>query len=224
MKALYSFGAEVPAGRVIADHRRWILPVGLVLAINLAVLVMAVLPLRQSAASASTRAEASAQMLGAALKELKDAEATRDGQTQAAKDLERFYAQVLPADLTAARRITRVKFTALAHSHDVAFESGVAAPETLRDSTLERLHVTYTLSGNWDDIRELIYEIETGPDFIVIDNVQLGEGREANSQLLLTLELSTYYKAAGAAGANVSGRGPSAGPSTTSVTAGGDGR
>jgi len=224
MKALYSFGSDVPANRVMADHRRWILPVGLVLAINVAVLVMAVLPLRQSAESASTRAEASAQTLAAALKDLKDAEATRDGQTQAAKDLERFYAQVLPSDLTAARRITRVKFTELARSHDVAFESGVASPETLRGSTLERLHLTYALSGDWDDIRQLIYEIETGPDFIVIDNVQLAAGLEANAQLSLTLELSTYYKAPAAAGANVSVAGAAASPAATPATAGGDGR
>jgi Tfp pilus assembly protein PilO len=224
MKALYSFGTEVSTSRVMADHRRWILPVGLVLAINLAVLVMAVLPLRQSAASASTRAEASAQTLRLALQELKNAEATRDGQTQAAKDLERFYAEVLPSDLTAARRITRVRFTEMARSHDVAFESGVASPETVRDSTLERLHVTYALSGNWDDIRQLIYEIETGPDFIVIDNVQLEEGRLANAQLSLTLELSTYYKAPGAAGASVSVAGAGVSPSGTQATAGGDGR
>jgi Tfp pilus assembly protein PilO len=222
MKALYSFGAEVPTSRVMADHRRWIFPVGLVLAINLAVLVMAVLPLRQSAASASTRADASAETLRLALQEMKNAEATRDGQTQAAKDLERFYAQVLPSDLTAARRITRVKFTELARSHDVAFESGVATPETLRDSTLERLHVTYSLSGNWDDIRQLIYEIETGPDFIVIDNVELAESGQANAMLSLTLELSTYYKAPGARVATVSGAG--ARPSASPATVGGNGR
>ena len=221
MKALHAFGAEVPASRVMAEHRRWILPLGVVLAINMAVLIMLVLPLRQSAESASTRAETSEQTLLDAAGELKDAEATRDGQTQAAKDLERFYAQVLPTDLAAARRIARVKFTQLAQSHNVAFESGVATPETLRDSTLERLHLTYTLSGDWDDIRQLIYEIETGPDFIVIDNVQLGEGREANAQLSLTLELSTYYKATArrAPGAIASGA-----PPASAGTAGGDGR
>lgn len=221
MKALHAFGVEVPTSRVIAEHRRWFLPLGIVLAVNLAVLVMVVLPLRQSAESASTRADASAEALQGAAAGLKDAEATRDGQTQAAKDLERFYAQVLPTDLAAARRITRVKFTQLAHSHNVAFESGVASPETLRDSTLERLHLTYALSGDWDDVRQLIYEIETGADFIVIDNVQLGESRDANAQLSLTLELSTYYKAAahGGAGAIATGATPA-----SAATAGGDGR
>lgn len=221
MRALHAFGAEVPANRVLAEHRRWILPLGIVLAVNLAVLVMVVLPLRGSAASASTRADESAQALQGAASELKDAEAIRDGQTQAAKDLERFYAQVLPTDLAAARRITRVKFTQLAHEHNVAFESGVATPETLRDSTLERLHLTYALNGDWDDIRQLIYEIETGPDFIVIDNVELGTGRDATAQLSLTLELSTYYKAAARVGAGAIASG--AAPASAS-TAGGDGR
>lgn len=221
MRALHAFGAEVPTRRVLAEHRSWILPLAIVLAINLAVLVMVVLPLRGSAESASSRADESAQALQGAANELKDAEAIRDGQTQAAKDLERFYAQVLPTDLAAARRITRVKFTQLAHEHNVAFESGVATPETLRDSTLERLHLTYVLNGDWDDIRQLIYEIETGPDFIVIDNVELGAGRDANAQLSLTLELSTYYKAAarGGAGATATGATPA-----SASTAGGDGR
>ena len=39
MKALFTFGADVPSSRVIADHRRWLVPVGIVLAINIVVLV-----------------------------------------------------------------------------------------------------------------------------------------------------------------------------------------
>ena len=54
-----------------------------------------------------------------------------------------------------------------------------------------------SLEGDWDDIRQLIYEIETGPDFIVIDNVALAEGEDANAPLALTLDISTYYRVAG---------------------------
>ena len=100
MKALFTFGAEVPASRVIADHRRWLIPVGVVLAINVIVLMAVVLPLRQSVQSGSSRAEASAQSLREAMADFKDAEATRDGQTQASADLVRFYADVLPADIS----------------------------------------------------------------------------------------------------------------------------
>jgi Tfp pilus assembly protein PilO len=192
MRALFSFGAEVPVKRVIVEHRRWLTPVGILLAINIVVLVAVVLPLRQSVQSSAAHAEASAGALREAMADMADAEATRDGQARAASDLQRFYAEVLPTSFTTARRIT-IKMAQLARSHDVAFQSSATTPEVLRDSTLERLHVNYMLSGDWDDIRQFIYEIETGPDFVVIDNVQLAES-EANSTLSLTLDLSTYYK------------------------------
>jgi hypothetical protein len=54
--------------------------------------------------------------------------------------------------------------------------------------------VSCSLAGDWDDIRQLIYDIETGPDFIVIDNVGLSEGSEPNAPLALELQLSTYYR------------------------------
>jgi hypothetical protein len=193
MRALFTYGADVPVGRVIAEHRRWLIPVGLVLAINVVVLIGAVLPLRQSVVNGEARAEASAKALREAMADLKDAEATRDGQTQASADLDKFYASVLPGNMTAARRITHIKLAQLARSHGVDFQSGASTPETLRDSTLERLHVNYALSGDWDDIRQLIYEIETGSDFVVIDNVALAEGQQ-NAPLSLTLDLSTYYR------------------------------
>ncbi len=207
MRALFTYGAEVPIARVIADHRRWLVPVGIVLAINIVLLVVVVLPLRQSAESASARAETSAQTLRDAMAELKSAEATRDGQSQAAADLDRFYAEVLPKDFATARRITQLKLAQMARSHNVSFESGAATPESLRDSTLERLHVNYEFSGDWDDIRQLIYALETGPDFVVIDNVQLSEGQASEAPLSLTLDLSTYYRAPPApAGRGANGR------------------
>jgi hypothetical protein len=196
VKALFTFGADVPVSRVAAEHRRWLVPVGLVLAINVVVLLAVVLPLRGSVQSTAARADASAQALRAALADLKEAESTRDGQAQASADLDRFYAEVLPGDFTTARRITHVKLAQMARSHDVNFQSGGATPESLRGSTLERLHVNYSLNGDWDDIRELIYEIETGSDFIVIDNVQLAEGAQSSSPLSLKLDLSTYYRVA----------------------------
>jgi hypothetical protein len=201
VKALFTFGAEVPVNRVLAEHRRWLVPVGAVLAINLVVLALVVLPLRRSVESGATRAQASAQSLREAIADLKDAEATRDSQSQASADLDRFYASVLPSDLPTARRMTHLKLSQLARAHDVDFKSGAATTETLRDSTLEHLSVKYSLTGDWDDIRRMIYEIETGPDFVVIDNVQLVEGAEANAPLSLTLDLSTYYRVAGATGA-----------------------
>ncbi|MEO7133745.1 MAG: GspMb/PilO family protein [Vicinamibacterales bacterium] len=194
MRALFTFGADVPAWRVLAEHRRWLMPLGLVLAINLVVLTLVVLPLRQSVQSGASRAQASGRSLREAMADLQDAEGTRDGQAQASADLDRFYASVLPVDMSTARRMTHLKLSQLARSHDVIFQGGAASTEALRDSTLERLSVNYSLTGDWDDIRQMIYEIETGPDFVVIDNVRLVEGSETNAPLSLTLDLSTYYR------------------------------
>lgn len=197
MKAIFAFGAEVPWTRVLSEHRRWLLPVAIVLAINVAVLFSVVLPMRRSVAAGTEQATASSTALNAAIADLKDAENTRDGQADASKDLDRFYGEVLPASFTAARRITQLKLAQMARAHEVRYRSGSANPESLRDSSLERLRVDCAFEGDWDDIRQLIYEIETGPDFIVIDNVGLTEGESQNAPLSLSLELSTYYRAAG---------------------------
>lgn len=195
MRALFSFRSEVPWSRVIADHRRALVPVAVVLAINIAVLVFVVLPMRQSVESGESQANESVVALNAAMADLKEAEAMRDGQKQAGTDLEKFYGEVLPANLSVARRLTVLKLAQLARSHDVALQRGAATTESLRDSPLERLGVNYSLEGSWDDVRQFIYEIETGPDFLVIDNVGLSEGEGGNTPLALALDISTYYRA-----------------------------
>ncbi len=198
MKALFTFGADVPVSRVIADHRRWLMPVGVVLAINIVVLVAVVLPLRRSVQSGSSRADASAQALREARRR---PEGSRGDARRTGAGVEgsrcASMREVLPADFRAARRMTQLKLAQMARvARRDASRAAPRRPKTLRDSSLERLHVNYSLSGDWDDIRQLIYEIETGPDFIVIDNVQLAEGSQANAPLSLTLDLSTYYRVA----------------------------
>jgi hypothetical protein len=197
MRALFSFGAEVPWSRIVSDHRRALIPVGIVLAVNIIVLTAVVMPMRRSAESGSSQASESTAALNAAMADLAQAEAMRDGQAQAAKDLDRFYGEVLPANFAAARRMTGLKLAQLARAHDVALQRGAASSEQLRNSPLERMSVSYALEGDWDDIRRLIYEIETGPDFLVIDNVALSEGEGGSAPLSLTLEISTYHRVAG---------------------------
>ena len=99
MKALFAFNADVPWSRVVADQRRWLLPVGAILAINIVVLFAVVLPMRRSVETGTEQANASAQALNAAIADLKDAEATRDGQVDASKDLDRFYARGAAGEL-----------------------------------------------------------------------------------------------------------------------------
>jgi Tfp pilus assembly protein PilO len=194
MKALFAIASTVPLARVLRDHRRWVFPLTLVLAINAGVLIFVVLPLTQAVRLSESRARTASEAQAAAAADLKSAEAVRDGQVQATGDLDRFYRQVLPVDVSAARRITNLKLSQLARKHNVEFQRSSATPEETRGSDLERLRVSYEFSGDYDDVRQLIYDIETAPDFIVIYNMALGEGQDSQAPLSLMLELSTYFR------------------------------
>lgn len=195
MRALFGMAESVPMSRVMGDYRRWIVGLGAALAVNVAVLALVVAPMFSAADAVERRAAAATEALAAARAELAAAEQTRDGSAQAAQDLQRFYGEVLPLDVAAARRVTHLKLSQMARERDVTFQRSSASPEEIRDSSLQRLRVTYALAGEYDDIRALIHDIETGADFLVIDNVFLSEGAEPGAPLTLTLDLSTYYQA-----------------------------
>ena len=104
MKALFTFGADVPVSRVIADHRRWLMPVGVVLAINVIVLIAVVLPLRQSVQSgivARRRVGAGAARSDGRLEGSRSDARRTDAGVRAISM--RFYAEVLPADISRRR-------------------------------------------------------------------------------------------------------------------------
>jgi hypothetical protein len=194
MKALFGLTAPVPLTRVLAEYRAWIVPIALMLSVALGVLILVVLPMAANADAAERRARAANDERAAAAAEHSAAERLREAQGKAAEDLDRFYRQVLPADVAAARRVTHLKLSQMARERDVTFQRSASTPETVRGSTLERLRVTYALAGDYDDIRQLIHDIETTADFIVIDNVFLSEGENAQAPLTLTLDLSTFYR------------------------------
>ena len=195
MNLLLAVGGDVPLARMVSDHRRVLLPLAALLAVNIAVLVLLVLPLRVSVERGGVRAGVSSQALSDARTELTAAETAHAGQAQATRDLERFYREVLPANISAAQRLTHSRLSLLARSHDVMFQQSSTTPEVLRDSSLERLVVNYSLSGQWDDVQQLIHAIETLTEFVVIDNLALSAGSSGNDGLALSLAVSTYYRA-----------------------------
>jgi hypothetical protein len=186
--------ASVPVSRILREHRAALVPLALVLAVNVVVLLAVVLPLAQRAATNDARAVAAERTQATAAADLARAEGSRDGTTRASSDLETFYDKVLPADLAAARRLTHVRFQQKAREYGVRYERGAADEEQIRDSRLDRLTSSMSLSGDYDDIRALLYDLETAPDFFVIDNVALSEGDNANEPLTLALTVSTYYR------------------------------
>ena len=196
MRALFGITDAVPLSRVMRDYRVWLIALVVALAANVIALMLVVLPLSASANAASARASRASNTLDAAKADLQNAEQTRDGSAQAAKDLERFYTEILPGDVAAARRLTHLKLSQMARERNVKFQRSASSPEQIKDSSLERLRVSYALAGDYDAIRALIYDIETAPDFLVIENVFLSEGQDEGAPLALTLDVSTYFRAA----------------------------
>ena len=185
---------RVPLTRIAREYRKALVPLGILLAVSIALLVLIVLPLAQRVSSNEERAQAAARAESAALAEFRKAEALREGRARATSDLAMFYKQVLPVDVEAAQRIVQSKPRRLATAHDVHYARAQSDTEDVRESSLERLSSAISLSGSWEDIRAFIYELETAPEFIVIDNVAITEGTDSNSPLSLSVDLSTYYR------------------------------
>jgi Tfp pilus assembly protein PilO len=208
MKALYSVTGQVPWARIVREHRTAMLPLAVVLAANIVAFVAVVYPLSQRVSSNEQRAQTAEQQRVQAAADFRRAETLRDTQTQATKDLETFYAEVLPSGVGAARRILQLRLPQMARDHGVLYQGSGTIEEEIRDSSLLRLTTTVRLAGEYDDIRAFLYDLERSSDFVVVDNIRLAEGEDPRAPLTVLLQVSTYYRA----------------PATTAALTGGDGR
>jgi Tfp pilus assembly protein PilO len=191
---------KMPAGidlkRIYREKRRLILPLAVLAVANLAALLLVVYPLSRRVATTEQRAQDTTTRLMRATQEYRAARATLEGRERTDKQLERFYAEVLPKDQTAARRITYLKLAQLARDADLLYDRrsfDIAPPE--KDSMLTRMDIGVPLQGEYADMRRFIHTLETAPEFIVIRDVQLAKAKDDKSSgLTLTLNLTTYYR------------------------------
>lgn len=181
--------------RVAQEHRRLLIPLLTAIGVNLVVYVGVVYPLSQRVANVAEREEAAEQALESARREHAQASGALTGKARASAELTTFYSDVLPQGLTGARRLTYLRLAQLARQSDLALENSRTTDTLPRDGTLSQLSIQMDLTGTWDDIRGFIYQLETAPEFVVIDNVELSEGADGGA-LALTLALSTYYREA----------------------------
>ncbi len=179
--------------RVLREKRRLVLPIAVVFAANVIVFTAAVLPLARKAENAAARAARAAETRRQAEARERAAEAVVSGKARADEELRKFYRDVLPADWTAARRITYLRLVQLAERNGLTPARTGAEPTEIRDSALSRLQMTMQLQGDYRQIREFIYELEKAPEFVVIENVALAQTQQTSSALMLTLDVSTYY-------------------------------
>jgi Tfp pilus assembly protein PilO len=182
--------------RIAGEHRRVIVPLLVALAVNVAAYIFIVYPLSQAVGSIEQREAAAVQTLAAARREHAAASGTLNGKDRAARELEKFYGEVLPQNFSAARDLTHLTLPTLARQLDLVYYAGkMTPPSRRRESTLTRLQTSVDLAGSYADIRTFIHQLESAPEFVVIDTIQLSEADD-ESDLDLTLQLSTYYRAA----------------------------
>lgn len=179
--------------RILAEKRALVLPLGLALLANIGVYALAVYPLQAKSDGAAGRAAAAARALKAAEQEQADARALVASKARADEELAKFYQKVVPPDLSGARSLTYARLPALARKTSVKYEERHSDVEIGRDSRLGRLKIRMVLQGDYANIRRFIYELETAPEFVIIDGVTLAQV-DASKPLTLTLDLSTYYR------------------------------
>jgi Tfp pilus assembly protein PilO len=184
----------LPLARIAREWRRVLLPLAVLAVVDVAVYAFVVYPMTLSAAGAAQRAAVARGTLAAAEKEHALAQAVVKSSSVAANDLQRFYAQVLPADLPAVRRMTYARLAGMARETNLLYDRRSFEEDPGYRGTLKRLQITMDLEGNYRDIREFIYKLESAPEFVVIEDLALSSGNDEEAPLALTLRLATYYR------------------------------
>lgn len=183
--------------RVRTEKRRLIYPlIGAVL-VNAALFIAVVYPLSLKVANGEADAQAAASARRVAQTEFDAARATVSGKKSADEELKKFYSTVLPPDQSAARRIVYAKVDTLASAANLQQGQKGIDPTQERDSQLGKLTATVVLTGDYRNIRKFIHDLETAPEFLIIENVALSQGNERDRGLTVIVKLATYFRVAG---------------------------
>jgi Tfp pilus assembly protein PilO len=182
------------ARRIFVEKRVLIIPVALGVILNIAAYLFVVRPLALKSAGVADRAIAARQTLTLAERDLAAARALVTGTSRADEELATFYEQVLPADQNSARRLTYLSLYHLARKMNVKFLDRKTEVETpKRDARVGRWKIRTELQGDYENLRQFIYALESAPEFVIIDDVTLSQN-DPGKPLTLTLELSTYFR------------------------------
>jgi type II secretion system (T2SS) protein M len=184
--------------RILVEKRVLVIPLAIAILANIGVYALVVYPLAVKSATAADRAAAAAAAMAAAEADYNAARALVTGKSRAEQELSTFYDEVLPADFSAARRLTYAALPRLARKSNVKYEQSRYDPDSMikKDSRLGALRIHVVLQGEYESFRQFLYELESAPEFVIVDQVVITQS-DANRPLGFTLELSTYYRLGG---------------------------
>ena len=170
----------------MAEKRRLIVPlIALAIVANVLLYAVVVFPLGRQVASAEDEAGAAraARPRAAGLPAGQgDRLRASSRRTRRCRSSTRTSCRPTPS---AARTLTYTRLAQLAKQANVELEHGTNAVEHEKGSQLSKLTTTYTLTGDYRDVRRFIYSLETAPEFIVLENVALtsaGEQEQSSAQ------------------------------------------
>lgn len=183
--------------RIVAEHRRavWLIAGGLIL--NAVLLALVVLPLSQKVRGGERQAQAATTELLAARRDRNLARATVTGKGQADVELKKFYQEVLPSDHSGARRILYLSVDQLARNSNLTDVTYSFQVGTDRRSDLQKLTMTLHFEGEYTNIRRFIHQLETAPEFRVLESVALAQQEDGQRVLNVTASVATYYRTGG---------------------------
>jgi len=183
--------------RIVAEHRRAVWLIAAALILNAALLALVVLPLSQKVRGGEQQSQSAIVELANARRDFNAARATVTGKGQADSELKKFYQEVLPLDQSGARRILYLNIDQLARKSNLTVVRYNFDPETDRRSSLHKLTMTLNLEGEYNNIRRFIHQLETSPEFRVLESVALAQGEEGERGLSVTALVSTYFRTGG---------------------------
>ena len=184
--------------RIYREKRSLILPLVVAIVANIVAYAVVVFPLGRQVAAAEQDLSNQREVLRRTRLDYESARATVTGKQQADASLQQFYKDILPGSESAATRLTYLRLAQLARVANVHLERGANDIKQEKDSRLRRLRTSYTLSGEYRDVRQFIYSLETAPDFVVLENVSLSSDQQAQRALSVQIEVATYFRSADA--------------------------
>ena len=182
--------------RIVQENRRIVYILAAALVINAALYALVVYPLAQRVASGEQEAGESTRALVAARKTYDSARGTVSGKKEADAELVKFYEEVLPSDLSGARRILYPRLDQLARKANLTPGAYRFHPEeSERNEDLRKITMTMNLTGEYSNVRRFIHELENAPEFLVLESVAVTTTAEGDRRLNVVAQIATYYRA-----------------------------
>ena len=177
--------------RVLFTNRKVLGFLGGLFLMNFIAYGCAIYPLSQRVENFEKKDSTAEVILQAARQEHEAAFAILASTEQAARELDKFYLEVLPTDFNAARQLAYLRLDELSRQTNLRSERRMYAPVEKQGSVLTGLSSEVLLRGSYQSIRNFLYELEVAQEFILIDDLSLNV--EEESALAVRLQLSTFF-------------------------------